>query len=66
MTTFQEISTNKRANRSFWNAHIRFLIALVREYEKTSTEQSLALARSYRASIDKALTERANFEYFEV
>jgi hypothetical protein len=63
MTTFQGISTSKRSNRSFWNAHISFLIASVREHQRLNNEKSQAFIRSYKCSIEKALESRANFEY---
>lgn len=65
MATYQEISTSRRLNRQFWNAHIKFLIASVREHQRLNNEGSKAFINSYRCSIDKALCNRRKFEYLE-
>lgn len=65
MTTYQEISTSKRLNRKFWNAHIKFLISMLREHQRLNCEKSKAFINSYRCSIEKALESRSCFEYLE-
>jgi len=65
MNTYQEISTSKRLNRNFWNAHIKFSIAMIRSHEKHGDEKGLILARSYRTGLQRAFENRRNYEYFE-
>lgn len=65
MNTYQEISTSRRLNRQFWNAHIKFLIASVREHQRLNCEKSQAFVKSYHCSINKALESRRCFEYLE-
>jgi hypothetical protein len=65
MTTYTKISTSKKVNRKFWNDHIRFTIALIREYEKGNSDKYLALARSYRVTLQRALENRSTYKYLE-
>ena len=65
MNTYKEISTSKKVNRKFHNAHIKFTIALIREYEKMDSDKYSALARSYRGTLQKALESRSTYKYLE-
>jgi hypothetical protein len=65
MNTYKEISTSKRVNRKFWNDHTRFTISLIREYEKGASDKYLALARSYRGTLQRALENRSTYKYLE-
>ncbi len=61
MTILDEITTSRKLNRKFWNAHVRFYIAMRRE--------NLRLQRpdeTYLKCIQSALKDRKNYEYLGV
>lgn len=65
MNTYNEISTSKKVNRKFWNDHAKFTIALIRDYERINSDKYLALARSYRGTLQRALENRSTYKYLE-
>lgn len=68
MTTFQEISTSRRANRRFHNQCVRQTIGFIRyhaDLARKGSDMSNGLLRSYRATLVKGLEDRANYNYFD-
>lgn len=60
MTTLEEISADRQANREFWTEQARFSLLMMRERE----DEPCAAAR-YRTGFRKNMASRRNLEYFE-
>lgn len=58
-TTLQEISESSRLNRKYWNAHVKFSIALIRT---AYSELQLSILKK---SLERKLLNRKNYEYLQ-
>ena len=59
MTTFEEISSSRRLNRSYWNEQVKFYIACYR------VRANLQQKQTYFKCIKSALKCRQQFSYLE-
>jgi len=65
MTTLDEISTDRRANRAYWNQSVRFVIASIRAEDQAPHGISGHRARLSQAMRTK-LTHRANYSFLNL